>query len=788
MEFQGNWVVHPQYGDQFKAIKATERKPASAAGLQKYLGSGLIKGVGPKTARKIVRHFGKRTLDVFEESIEELLHVPGIAEKKLAHISSSWQQHRAIRDVMIFLQSHDVSTLFAVKIFKTYGEKSIEVVSENPYCLARDIYGIGFFSADRIALKLGFEKNGEQRIKAGIKHVLASSRDQGHCYLDKAQICDETNTLLELSDQALILQSLHQLLQADEIKQRRIIIEQEQINCYYANALYWDETYVAERINQLVSQPVVVDPGRIKTWMARYCKKHQVQLSDEQAQSIRFISGTPFSVLTGGPGCGKTTTTRVLVKLLKAMNKRICLAAPTGRAAQRMTEVIGEQAKTIHRLLEWEPHRGGFNKTQEQPLEADFLIVDECSMLDISLTAALLKAVSNHCQVLFIGDPDQLPSVGAGAVLQDLLSSPCVPHCRLTKIFRQAQQSLIIQHAHEINKGIIPKIISPLAHPNAWRQHTDCLFIDSQQATQEQLQFIGRAKKVIAQTLEDGQSKMLHTEDDVIGRLSKVDEQIQFEALYCPKPDDSELNNRSMFTIPKKFKHVNWEQLSTASSELDELRQVLKSIHPWSSLNHGLTALDTILRLYTKTIKARLGDNCEIQILTPQIRGSLGTANLNRDIQQAVNPARDGRIQLQMGERHFRVNDRVIQTRNNYDLNVFNGDIGRIVSIDPDDYSTEIEFGDQARSVIYTKDTLTEISLAYAITIHKSQGSEFDAVIIPVTTQHFKMLFRSLIYTGLTRAKKLAIFVGSRQALALAVKSIDNLKRQTALNYLLLQS
>ncbi|MDR4509348.1 MAG: AAA family ATPase [Candidatus Brocadiaceae bacterium] len=786
MEFHGNWITHQKYGEQFKAEKAIEKKPASAAALEKYLGSGLIKGVGPKTAHKIVTYFGDKTLEIFEEKIEELVNVPSIAEKKLSQIRSSWEEHKAIRDVMMFLQSHGVSTLFSVKIFKAYGNDAIAIVSENPYRLARDIHGIGFFSADRIALNMEFRKDGKERIQAGIKHILNQSRDNGHCYLTREQILDNTQELLQLENTEFILQLLDKLYEEGEVK-RRFLKEEEEtsIECFYSKSLYGDEEYVYRKVQSLIKNLRPVDIDRVQRWIDTYCAKYTIALSDEQHASIIAIVQKSFSILTGGPGCGKTTTTRVLVKLLEAMKKKILLTAPTGRAAQRMTEVIGIESKTVHRLLEWEPQKGGFKKGEEHPLHADFLIVDECSMLDITLAASLLKAVPDTCQVLFIGDPDQLPSVGAGAVLRDLLSSGVVPHSKLTRIFRQAEQSDIITFAHQINKGITPKIFSPLAAPDLWEKSTDCLFIDSDEATQDQLKFIMRSKHIISKTIKEKKSHYIQIEDTVVGQLREADGSIQVDELCIPARENSENTTIPVFSVPKKFKYVNLETLSSTSDGIEELMTVLKTIHPWSSLHYGYTAIDTIRRLYTKTIKDKLGNTCEVQILTPQVRGSLGAVNLNTMIQEAVNPASEGKGQFKIGERVLREGDRIIQTRNNYDLSVFNGDIGRIVSIDPEDYCCKVQFGDQSRIVTYQKEDLTELSLAYAITIHKSQGSEFDAVILPVTTQHFKMLFRNLIYTGLTRAKKLAVFVGSRKALVLAVKSIDNRKRQTALEQLL---
>lgn len=740
MEFWGSWIHHAKHGEQFKAERAIEKKPSTSAALEKYLGSGLIRGVGPKTAKKIVQFFKDKTLEVFEERIDDLLKVPGIAEKKLSDVKDSWQEHKSIRDVMLFLQEYGISTLFAVKIYKQYGPKAIEVVSRNPYQLAKDIYGIGFFSADKIALSMGFERDGDARIEAGIKHVLAASREEGHCFLTLEQITEKTHELLELNCPDRLVALLSALLSKNEIKNR----EQR----YYSNSLYYDELCVADIVKRFLKQKIAVDDERVNRWVGQYCEKQAIQLSDEQMKSIMTIVGKSFSILTGGPGCGKTTTTRVLVKLLLAMKKQIILAAPTGRAAQRMSEVMGLEAKTIHRLLELEPKRGGFKKNEHSRLNVDFLIIDESSMLDISLAAALLKALPDHAQILLIGDPDQLPSVGAGNVLSDLLASEAVPRCRLTQVFRQAQESLIVRYAHEINQGEVPKIDTPLKDPSLWRKQTTCLFVDAEEATLEQLKFISRVKSMIG-------------------------------AAPLGKSEAGE-----GFIIPDKFKHVDLEKLVLTQGVIEELKAVLKTIHPYSSLHEGMTAVDVVLRLYAQTIKKHFGERTEIQILTPQIRGSLGTMNLNLSIQSEINPERQGCRQIKLGERIYREGDRVIQTRNNYDKGVYNGDIGRIVNINLETYQCLVQFSTEP--VLYEREDLSEINLAYAITIHKSQGSEFDVVIIPVATQHFKMLFRNLIYTGLTRAKKLCVFVGSRKALAMAVSQVDQRQRQTALTELLM--
>ncbi|MBY0316567.1 MAG: AAA family ATPase [Bdellovibrionales bacterium] len=791
MEFLGSYNYHPKYGEQFKAVRAVEKKPASAAALEKYLGSGLIRGVGPATAKRIVGHFKDRTLEVFEDDIDELMRVPGIAEKKLEQIKTSWAEHRAIRDVMIFLQGYGISTLFATKIYKTYGDQAIRIVSENPYRLAHDIYGIGFFSADKIALAMGFERTGELRIEAGIKHVLAGSRDEGHCYLTEAQIFSGSVELLREKIEIERIQGvLNKLHHTDQIKKRRLpSIGEVSSDCHYSKGLYFDEMTTAHLIRHFLASKTTIDPQRIDAWVSRYCEKHEIKLSDEQRAAVSEIPKYSFSILTGGPGCGKTTCTKVLVALLKAMKKEVILAAPTGRAAQRMTEVIGFESKTIHRLLEWAPDKGGFKKTEENPLSVDFLIVDETSMLDISLASSLLKAVPSEAQILFIGDPDQLPAVGAGDVLADLLRAENVPRFRLTKVFRQAQASSIIRFAHEINAGQIPKIISPLAHSKAFTEGHDCLFVDADEATQDQITFLRRTKFAIEKTLDQNEKHLLKSGDAWIGRLQKTSSGLEVDSLYRPENVNEQSVRESVLVIPEKFKHVDLVKLAQAEKEHLELMEILKSFHPWSSLHYGLSAAQTVIRLYTKTIPEWFGGRAEIQVLTPQVRGSVGSLSLNEALQAANNPEAPGKCQVQFGGRILREGDRVIQTRNNYDLGVFNGDIGVITKVDAEEVGCEVLFGggDQRR-IQYEKDNLGELSLAYAVTIHKSQGSEFQVVIIPVLGQHFNMLFRNLIYTGLTRAKKLAIFVGSRKAFAMAVGQIDNRQRQTALTELLSKS
>ncbi len=792
MEFKGSWTVHPKYGRQFLASEADEKKPASTAALEKYLGSGLIKGVGPKTAKKIVNHFKKQTLEIFENDIQRLVDVPGIAQKKLETISSAWKEHRAIRKVMMFLQSHGISTLFAVKIYKEYGDNAIENVREDPYRLANDFYGIGFFSADKIALSIGIAPDSSQRIMAAINHVLAASRNLGHCYLSFSQINDQVKELLNLNIEA-ILPQLIKSMEKDKLIMSRSLVDSNgfEEQCYYSRTLYFDELYVAKKILAM-REPPGVDIKRVESWLERYSEASGISLSSEQTTAVKNIACAKFSILTGGPGCGKTTAIRILVKLLEAMHLKILLAAPTGRAAQRMTDVIGREAKTIHRLLKWQG--GKFKKNQETPLELDFLIVDECSMLDINITAALLKAVPDgNCQVLFTGDPDQLPSVGAGNVLKDIMASNVVPCFTLTEIFRQAEKSMIVRYAHEINRGRLPWIPSPFKSPELWRDKTDCIFMDSDEATKQEIHFINKIKNLYNITFSDLENGLSISSERLNGKeynhvadqSKEIDNFHENEKFYEFCTHKKLIPYETEIDIPKKFLHVNIEDIVKAETRVEELMAVLKKIHPWSSLHYGYSACDCVKKLYLDWVPKYYGSQCEIQILSPMTRGSLGTINLNKIIQESANPHMEGKPELKVGERIFRTGDRVIHKRNNYDLGVFNGDIGVIEQINNLDLTCVVSFLPDNRRVYYKREDIMELDLAYAITIHKSQGSEFEIVIIPVLTQHFKMLFRNLIYTGITRAKNLAVFTGTRKALAMAVKNQDVSQRQTALKFLL---
>lgn len=808
-EFWGHWTVHPKFGEQFEAEHVVEKKPASAAALERYLGSGLIRGVGPATARKIVRHFGDETLEVFDGEIERLTQVKGIAQRKLESIAASWSEHRAIRDVMMFLQEHQVSTLFAVRIYKRYGDDAIAVVRDDPYRLARDIFGIGFFSADRIALSMGFARDGEPRIEAAVRHVLAASREAGHCFLFAPQVREGVVRLLEPEDparmQIVVDGILQRLAAAGDVAARPLAspaedgaeAEDEAASedrvAYYARSLFRDEEALARTIARRSRTRFEVDAARVERWLDAYAERASLVLSHEQRSAVAGMVAARFSVLTGGPGCGKTTTLRTLVALLRAIGHRVLLCAPTGRAAQRMTEVVGEDARTIHRLLEWDPIKNGFRRDEDSPLQADFVVVDEASMLDVSLAAALCAAVPERAGLVLIGDPDQLPSVGPGDVLADLLESEHVTRFSLTQIFRQAADSKIVEYAHAMRRGEVPSPPSPLADRSVWGRGEDCLFLDAEEATLEQLDFVRRARIVIERVRTDEHARTLVSEGEVVGRLGlDAGGEIRVATTAAPPPVDDDAGDTAadagpIFTVPRKFLHVDLERFAHQPQGLEEIRAVMRRVHPHSTLRHGLSLTQALLGLYTKRVPQQLGRGVEIQVLCPMNRGSVGADALNRAIQAAVNPAESTRGQIVLGQRVFRTGDRVIQRRNNYDVGVFNGDIGRIVHVDAVEMRVRVAFGvgNDEREVELTRDALSDLSLAYAITVHKSQGSEFPVVIMPLVPQHHTMLFRDLVYTGLTRARRLAVFIGGRGALARAVTNVSTRARQTALTQVL---
>lgn len=663
----GEWKIDKKYGRQFMAQKWEETMPATVYGIEKYLGSGLIKGVGPKFAKRIVQLFGEDTIAVIEERIDRLREVPGIGEKRIRMIEQSWERQKEVKNIMLFLQDNGVSTSFAAKIYKEYGNESIVKVKENPYRLADDIWGIGFKTADSIAAKLGFGKETYVRLRSGVMYTLSRLADEGHVYANRQQLVDRASELLNTEDNVIVM-TVDQML-----KEQDLVQENEAI---YLLPFYYAETGTAGKLRRLGAVPagdklwVRLTKAREETGNSHLSVdiekiEHAVHMKyDEvQADAIRQAAMAKVMVLTGGPGTGKTTTTQGIIAAYRAYGLRILLAAPTGRAAKRMTESTGLEAKTIHRLLECKPPQG-YQKNEENPLEGDVLIIDECSMIDIILMNALLKAIPAHMRLILVGDIDQLPSVGAGNVLRDIMESGQFPVIRLTKIFRQAQTSRIIMNAHNINSGKMPDISNG--------KNTDFFFIQKEEPEEAAAEIVKLVKK----------------------------------------------------NLPRYYK-----------------------VEP-----------------------------AMIQVLTPMQRGTVGAANLNLALQEAINPHGEG---LRRSGFVFRVGDKVMQLKNNYDKEVFNGDIGRIVHVDLTERTLIVSFDD--RQVEYDASELDELVHAYATTIHKAQGSEYPIVVMPILMNHFVMLQRNLIYTGITRAKKILVIVGTKKALAYGVNHVTVTKRNTML-------
>jgi exodeoxyribonuclease V alpha subunit len=672
LQLTGFWHEHPQYGAQFQVTSYKETKPATLTGLEKYLGSGLIKGVGPVTAKRIVSHFGLETLDIIETQIDRLIEVNGIAKKRISIIRKAWETQKAIKEVMVFLQTHGVSTTYAVKIFKHYGDRSIAVVTNNPYQLANDIYGIGFLTADKIARNLGVPSDSEFRYRAGMSHVLSTAAEDGHCYLPQPELISGAIALLkceshEPSEQA-IAQIIKNMSLADELIREQSA--DKTLLCYNP-AFFNTEQNLALLIGQRLIRSVNSDIPRVRTWLERFTESRKVELAPQQQEAVEMAAYSRVMVLTGGPGTGKTFVTRTIVELWKAMGKSIALAAPTGRAAQRLTEMTGLEAKTVHRLLEFDPRTMGFKRDMSNPLPQKAIIVDEASMLDLFLAYSLIKAVPEDGQILFVGDIDQLPSVGPGNVLADLIKSDRIPVVRLTQVFRQAATSAIIRSAHQINRGQYPNI-EPISNtPTA-----DCLW------------------------------------------------------------------------------HGGGHQPE-----------------------HGVQAISELVSDFIPS----LGFNpaTDVQVLSPMSRGLVGTRNLNKVLQQLINPPSPEKIEITRGEMILRMGDRVIQLTNDYQREVFNGDVGFIIKIDTEEQEIIVQYGE--REVTYDYADLNEIALAWSVTIHKSQGSEYPVVIMPIYTQHFMLLSRNILYTGITRAKKLAIIIGSQKAIGMAVRSTNQKERYTQL-------
>ncbi|KIF69826.1 helicase [Streptomyces sp. AcH 505] len=678
LRMEGRWGSHPQFGKQFTVENYTTILPATIQGIRRYLGSGLIKGIGPVMADRIVGHFGVDTLRIIEEEPRRLVEVPGLGPKRTKMIAVAWEEQKVIKEVMIFLQGVGVSTSIAVRIYKKYGDASISVVKNEPYRLAADVWGIGFLTADRIAQAVGIPHDSPERVKAGLQYALSQSSDQGHCFLPEEQLITDAVKLLQV-DTGLVIECLAELAADEEGVVRETVPGPdggEPVTAVYLIPFHRAELSLSAQLRRLLRtgddrMPAFRDVAWDKalSWLAT---RTGAKLAPEQEQAVRLALTEKVAVLTGGPGCGKSFTVRSIVELARAKKAKVVLAAPTGRAAKRLAELTGAEASTVHRLLELKPG-GDAAYDRDRPLDADLVVVDEASMLDLLLANKLVKAVAPGAHLLLVGDVDQLPSVGAGEVLRDLLAEGGpVPRVRLTRIFRQAQQSGVVTNAHRINSGV-PPITQGLAD--------FFLFVEDE------------------------------TED--AGRVT-VDVAAR--------------------RIPARF-------------GLDPRR--------------------------------------DVQVLAPMHRGPAGAGALNGLLQQAITPARPELPEKRLGGRVFRVGDKVTQIRNNYDKGengIFNGTVGVVTSLSLDDQRLTV-LTDEDEEVPYDFDELDELTHAYAVTIHRSQGSEYPAVVIPVTNSAWMMLQRNLLYTAVTRAKKLVVLVGSRKAIGQAVRTVSAGRRFTALDH-----
>jgi len=663
---RGTWKHHSQYGRQFEIENYHLEAPADEVGIEKYLASGLIKGIGPVYAKRIVQEFGKETLDVIDRESKRLLDIEGIGEKRVRKIAECWEEQKSIRKVMIFLQSHEVRISFAYKIFKTYGEESIEKVQENPYLLAKEIHGIGFKTADALAKKLGIAEDSPLRVQAGIEHVLWELSLEGNTCYPEAELAAEAAKMLDVSEE-LIKEGL-KVLKVD-----RHIVREEMDGGFYiwVAPLYASEKGIIKEIKRLIHCSCLIrniDQDKAIHWAEASLK---MTFAEGQKEAIKKSFSGCIHIITGGPGTGKSTITKAILLITERLTDKIILAAPTGRAAKRMTEITGRKAFTIHSLLEFDFKKGRFKKNRDYPLNAKLLIVDEASMIDTQLMYALLQAVSQGTRVLLIGDVDQLPSVGPGSVLKDLIASDQIPVTRLDQIFRQGKGSRIVTNAHRINKGYFPDVDHEKGSDFAFFQIED-------------------SEEILSKTLELIQKH-----------------------------------------IPSRTK-----------------------LHP----------ID------------------EVQVLCPMRRGTIGADNFNHVLQQQLNPQE---LSISRMGRTFHLHDKVMQIRNNYDKKVYNGDIGRVSHINHEEQELKVCF--DGMNVSYHFNEIDELVLAYAVSIHKYQGSECPCVIIPVHTSHYRMLFRNLLYTGVTRGKKLVILLGTKKALFIAVKTDHAQTRYTGLKSLMLK-
>jgi exodeoxyribonuclease V alpha subunit len=658
----GDWVNDRTHGQQFKAGFLKTSAPTSVEGIEKYLASGMIRGIGPVYAKKLLRAFGDKVFDVIEAEPDRLREVDGIGPVRAKRIVSAWAEQKIVREIMVFLHSHGVGTARAVRIYKTYGADAVQIMLENPYRLARDIRGIGFKTADAIAVKLGVEKTAMIRVRAGISYALTEAMDDGHCGLPTEELTPLAEKLLEVP-QNLIGTALDLELADGTVIADRL----GEVACIFLSGLYRAERAIAERLMTLLKGKLPwprIDPDKALPWIER---RIGLTLADSQKAAVEMALASKVLVITGGPGVGKTTIVNTILRILSAKDMRLLLCAPTGRAAKRMNEATGLEAKTIHRLLEVDPKSGGFRRNAENPLDCDLLVVDETSMVDVLLMHALVRAIPDKAALLMVGDIDQLPSVGPGQILADVIESGAIPVVRLTEVFRQAAESRIIVNAHRINQGVIPDLTKP------------------------------------------------DTESD----------------FYFVEANDPE------------------------------------------------TAVPRIIELVKTRIPRRFGLDPirDVQVLCPMNRGGVGARSLNIELQAALNPA--GERKVERFGWTFAPGDKVMQIENDYDKEVYNGDIGYVEAVEPDDGELTASF--DGRSVAYGFGELDTLVPAYAATIHKSQGSEYPAVVIPVMTQHYTMLQRNLLYTGVTRGKRLVVLVGQKKAVAIAVRSVSGRRRWSKL-------
>ncbi|NLI69394.1 MAG: ATP-dependent RecD-like DNA helicase [Firmicutes bacterium] len=672
LKLDGKWINSKKYGEQFEVEGYEIVTPATARGIERYLGSGLIKGIGPVMARRIVKVFGDETLEIIENNPKKLLSVEGVAEKRVEMIVRGWEEHKDIKHIMIFLQEYGVSTAYSTKIYKQYGPESINILQDNPYRMASEVRGIGFVTADQIAQKMGIDRNSISRAEEGILYVLNSFVGEGHVFCPYDTLVEKSVELLGI-DREIVLKAMavlfeNQRIMMEDINSASLEDFVPNLKAVYLPPFYVAEKNLARELKKIYREQTFfgqLDTDRI---LADYETRNNIKLASKQREAVRLSVRSKVMIVTGGPGTGKTTIIKSILNIYKEIGLRVLLAAPTGRAAKRMQEATGYEARTIHRLLEFSPKKGRFQKDRDNLLDADVIIIDEASMVDLMLMYSLVKAIPSHAIFILVGDIYQLPAVGAGNVLGDMIDSDVFPVITLTEIFRQSRQSKIVTNAHRINMGEFPDTRNP---PPG--QTSDFYFVE---------------------------------EDDPEEALRKI-------CSFCKKH------------LPERF---------------------------------GFDPLD------------------DIQVLTPMYKGVIGVVNLNAELQNLLNANKHG---VKIGSKFFRIGDKVMQLENNYDKDVFNGDIGKVVYLDQEEKELIVNF--DGRRVHYDFSEADELSLAYAISVHKSQGSEYPVVVMPVMTQHYILLQRNLIYTGITRGKKMTLLIGTKRALAIAVKNNKPLERFTML-------